>query len=105
MKKWLGLASAAVVIIFSGTSFAGDWNLAKNVKRLERVSPDYQDDKEIDKKLLDVLDLTEKTRKDAEVYEEAKKHRGNVRIAPQQIHGFISLLYVRQVGLAFRRTI
>jgi hypothetical protein len=76
MKKWLGLVSAALVIVFSGTSFAGDWNLVKNVKRLERVSPDYQDDKEIDKKFLDVLDLTEKTRKDGDVYEEAKRIAG-----------------------------
>jgi hypothetical protein len=63
----------ALFMAVAGPSFAGDWNLAKNVKRLERVSADYQDDKEIDKKFIDVLDLTEKTRKDAEVYEEAKR--------------------------------
>lgn len=73
MRKVFLAVLVALSMLFTGISFAGDWNLVKNVKRLERVSPDYQDDKEIDKKFLDVLDLTEKTKKDAEVYEEAKK--------------------------------
>ena len=71
-KAWIAVL-AALFLSAAGISFAGDWDLVKNVKRLERVSPDYQDDKEIDKKFLDVLDLTEKTKKGGEVYDEAKR--------------------------------
>lgn len=69
--------STALLIVFLMTAanvvYAEDWNLVKNVMRLERVAPDYQNDKPIDKKFLDILDLTEKTKKDAELYAEAKK--------------------------------
>lgn len=69
--------STALLIVFLMTAtnvvYAEDWNLVKNVMRLERVAPDYQNDKPIDKKFLDILDLTEKTRKDAELYAETKK--------------------------------
>lgn len=70
-----GSVTLLVVFLMSaaGVAYAGDWSLVKNVKRLEQVAPDYKDDAAIDKKFLDVLDLTEKTRKDSEVYEEAKK--------------------------------
>lgn len=57
----------------ANVAYAEDWNLVKNVKALERVAPDYQNDKPIDKKFLDILDLTEKTKKDTELYAEAKK--------------------------------
>lgn len=73
MKKVFLSVLVVLSMMSVGICYAGDWNLAKNVKRLERVSPDYENDKEIDKKFIDVLDLTEKTKKDAEVYEEAKK--------------------------------
>jgi len=43
------------------------------VRRLEQVAPDYKDDNAIDKKFLEVLDLTEKTRRSNEVYAEAKR--------------------------------
>ncbi len=72
MKRGLFVA-IAVFVLFAGISFADDWNLVKNVKRLERVSPDYPDDKDIDKKFLDVLDLTEKTKTNPEVYQALKK--------------------------------
>ena len=67
--------AVATVLLLSYTSIAqaGDWNFTKNVRRLESVAPDYKDDKAVDKKFLEVLDLTEKTRKDGEVYEEAKR--------------------------------
>ncbi len=70
-----GSITLLTVLLMSAASiaYAGDWNLVKNVKRLEQVAPDYKDDAAIDKKFLDVLDLTEKTKKDAEVYEEAKR--------------------------------
>jgi hypothetical protein len=62
-----------VLLPWFGIAFAGDWNLVKNVKRLEQVAPDYKEDTAIDKKFLEVLDLTEKTKKDGEIYEEAKR--------------------------------
>jgi hypothetical protein len=70
-----GSVTLLIVLLMSAASisYAGDWSLVKNVKRLEQVAPDYKDDAAIDKKFLDVLDLTEKTRKDSEVYEEAKR--------------------------------
>lgn len=70
-----GLIALFVAFLMSAASisYAEDWDIVKNVKRIERVAPDYKDDKTIDKKFLDVLDLTEKTKKDAELYTEAKK--------------------------------
>lgn len=60
-------------MLIADAAFADDWNLVKNVKRLERVAPDYPQDKPIDAKFLEVLDLTEKTRKEGDLYQEAKK--------------------------------
>lgn len=73
MRKMLIGVFLVFLMSTGGSSYGGDWNLVKNVRRLEQVAPDYKDDTVIDKKFLDVLDLTEKTRKEAEVYEEAKK--------------------------------
>lgn len=73
MKKGVIIFLPVILLGVASVAYAGDWNLAKNVRRLESVAPDYKDDKEVDKKFLEVLDLTEKTRKDAEVYEEAKR--------------------------------
>ncbi|MDH4163647.1 MAG: YARHG domain-containing protein [Nitrospirota bacterium] len=73
MRKILFLFVAVCVVVTAGTAFGGDWNLAKNVKRLEWVAADYKEDKEIDKKFLEVLAMTEKTKKPHEVYEEAKR--------------------------------
>lgn len=73
MRNNLAIAVSVLFLAISTTAAAGDWNLVKNVKRLESVAPDYKDDKEVDKKFLEVLDLTEKTKKDNEVYEEAKR--------------------------------
>lgn len=71
-KKIIALLPVLVLGVVSVAS-AGDWNLVKNVKRLESVAPDYKDDKEVDKKFIEVLALTEKTRKESEIYEEAKR--------------------------------
>ena len=71
-KRMIALLPVFMLGVVSVAS-AGDWNLSKNVKRLESVAPDYKDDKEVDKKFLDVLALTEKTRKESEVYDEAKR--------------------------------
>ena len=71
-KEMIALLPALLLGVVSVAS-AGDWNLVKNVKRLESVAPDYKEDKAVDKKFLEVLALTEKTRKESEVYEEAKR--------------------------------
>ncbi len=73
MNKGLITLLSVVLVSAANLGYAGDWNLVKNIKRLESVAPDYKVDTAIDKKFLDVLELTEKTKKDAEVYEEAKR--------------------------------
>lgn len=73
MNNGLGKLLFVLLMSTASVAYAGDWNLVKNVKRLEQIAPDYKDDTAIDKKFLEVLDLTEKTRKDAEVYDEAKR--------------------------------
>ena len=73
MNKGMFALFAACLTLVTDVSYAEDWNLAKNVRRLEQVAPDYKEDKPIDKKLLEVLDLTEKTKKDDELYAEAKR--------------------------------
>ena len=96
MKKALIAVAVLLAVVWAGNSFAGDWNLVKNVKRLERVSPDYQEDKDIDKKFLDVLDLTEKTKKDGEVYEEAKRIAGMPALAPSKYaDSFLYYMFVK----------
>lgn len=101
MKK----VSIAVLVVLSvmaaGISYAGDWNLIKNVKRLERVAPDYQEDKELDKKFLDVLDLTEKTKKDAEVYDEAKKIAAMPALGQSKyMDSFLYYMFVRSIAVS-----
>lgn len=104
MKRVLVAVPVLLCLFFAGIAFAGDWYLVKNVKRLERVSPDYQEDKAIDKKFLDVLDLTEKTRKDDEVYEEAKKIAGMTSLAPSKyMDSFLYYLFVRSASLSRNR--
>ena len=71
-KKLIALVVLLLLSVLE-TAYAADWNLVKNVRRIEQLAPDYKDDTAIDKKFLDVLDLTEKTKKDGEVYEEAKR--------------------------------
>jgi len=73
MKKRMITLLPVLMLSVASVASAGDWNLVKNVKRLESVAPDYKDDKEVDKKFLEVLALTEKTKKESEVYEEAKR--------------------------------
>ncbi len=101
MRKAFLIILAVVTVLFAGIAFAGDWNLVKNVKRLERVAPDYQDDKEIDKKFLDVLDLTEKTRKEAEVYGEAKKIADMPALAQSKyMDSFLYSMFVKSIALS-----
>lgn len=85
----------------AGAGFASDWDLARNVKRLERVSPDYKDDKEVDKKFLDVLDLTEKTRKGSEIYDEAKRIAALPALSQSKyMDSFLYYLFVRSITLS-----
>lgn len=73
MKKGMVAFVSVSLMVMAGLAQASDWNLAKNVRRLEQVAPDYKDDKPVDKKFLDVLDLTEKTKKGNDLYAEAKR--------------------------------
>lgn len=72
MKKVMGAVSVVLLLTVNLVQ-AGDWNLAKNVRRLEQTAPDYKDDKAVDKKFLEVLDLTEKTKSGDALYEETKR--------------------------------
>lgn len=75
---------------------AADWDLVKNVKRLERVSPDYADDKAIDKKFLEIIDLTEKTKKGADVADEAKRIATTPSLSQSKyLDSFIYYLFVK----------
>jgi hypothetical protein len=73
MNKGLFAIFAVCLMFVTDVSYAEDWNLVKNVRRLEQVAPEYKEDKALDKKFLEVLDLTEKTKKDNELYAEAKR--------------------------------
>ena len=101
MKKTFIVVLVVLFAGVAGVSFAGGWDLAKNVKRLERVSPDYKDDKEIDKKFLDVLDLTEKTKKDTALYEEAKRIAGMSSVSQSKyMDSFLYYMYVKSLSLS-----
>ncbi len=73
MNKGIVAFVSVSLMMMAGLAQASDWNLAKNVRRLEQVAPDYKDDKAVDKKFLEVLDLTEKAKKGDELYEESKR--------------------------------
>lgn len=99
MRRIFAAVLLMVCMSLPGLAPAGDWNLSKNVKRLERISPDYQDDKAIDKKFLDVLDLTEKTKKDADVYAEAKRIAENATLSQSKyMDSFFYYLLVKSPG-------
>jgi hypothetical protein len=59
---------------------AGNWDLVRNTKRLEALVPDYADNKDVDRKFLEILDLTEKTKTDAEIYPETKRIATNAML-------------------------
>lgn len=102
-----GSITLLMVLLMSAASIAygGDWNLVKNVRRLEQVAPDYKEDKPIDKKFLEVLDLTEKTSKDADVYEEAKKIANMPALKQSKyMDSFLYYMLVRSISLAKNST-
>jgi hypothetical protein len=106
MKKVSIALLVVLSIMAAGISYAGDWNLVKNVKRLERVAPDYQDDKELDRKFLEVLDLTEKTKKDAEVYDEAKRIATMPALGQNKyMDSFLYYMFVRSIAVSKSGTV
>ncbi len=101
MRKALPVVLVAMFMLFAGISFAGDWDLVKNVKRLESVSPEYKDNKDIDKKFLDVIDLTEKTKRGAEVYDEAKRIAGMPALGQSRyMDSFLYFMFVRSLSIS-----
>lgn len=73
MKKGIVAFVSVSLLLMAGWVQASDWNLAKNVRRLEQVAPDYKEDRPVDKKFLEVLDLTEKTTTGNDIYAAAKR--------------------------------
>ncbi len=101
MRKGLIAIVSALALLAGGSAFGGDGNLVKNVKRLERVAPDYAEDKDIDKKFLEVLDLTEKAMKDQEIYGEAKKIAAMPSLAQSKyMDSFLYYLFVKSIPLS-----
>ncbi len=87
-------------IFVSSSVSAAEWDLAANTKRLESVAPDYKNDKDIDKKFLDILNLTEKTKKSSEIYAEAKRIAENAGLAQSKyMDSFLYYMFVRSLGL------
>lgn len=100
MRKAFMAAMVLVSIAAATTSFAGSWNLVENVQKLEWVFTDYKGNKEIDKKFLSVLDLTEKTRKDAEIYDEAKRIAAMSALGQSKyMDSFLYYLFVRSLAV------
>ncbi len=78
---------------------AENWNLARNVARLEAFALDNAKDTEVDRKFLDILNLTEKTKSANELYDETKRIATNPALADSRYRD--SLLYfmlVRSLG-------
>ncbi len=101
MKKVSIALFVMLAVAAAGVALAGDWNLAKNVKRLERVSPEYKEDKEIDRKFIEVLDLTEKTKKDAEIYDEAKRIAAMPALAQSKyMDSFLYYMFVKSLSVS-----
>lgn len=100
MKKAFIAALVIPSLMAAGAAFGGEWKLTQNVKRLERVCPDYKEDRDVDKKFIEVLDLTEKTRKEDEVYQEAKRIAAMPALAQSKyMDSFLYYLYVRSLSL------
>ncbi|HAS53504.1 MAG TPA: hypothetical protein DCS42_04895 [Nitrospiraceae bacterium] len=79
---------------------AAEWDLKANTRRLESVAPDYKNDKDIDKKFLDILNLTETTKKSSEIYVEAKRIAENAGLAQSKyMDSFLYYMFVRSLGL------
>lgn len=86
--------------LVSIAAYAADGEIAKNVKRLERVAPDYEADKDVDKKFIDVINLVEKTKQSSEIYIESKRIAENSAL--QQSKYMDSFLYYMLVKSLFQ---
>lgn len=101
MNKSFSALLFAGLLAAASAACADDWNLVKNVKRLESVAPDYKADKAIDKKFLDVIDLTEKTKKDSELYAEAKRIAAMPTLSQSKyMDSFLYYLLVKSTALS-----
>lgn len=89
------------LLMTAGAAAAGGWDLVRNVKRLERVKPDYKKDKDIDKKFLDLLALTEKTRAEAAVYDALKRIPAITTLAHSKyMDSFLYYVFIRSYAMA-----
>jgi len=99
MNKIIIIILLALCIVIPAGAYAADGELAKNVKRLERVSPDYEADKDIDKKFIEVLNLIEKTKQSSELYAEAKRIAGTAALAESKyMDSFLSYMLVKSLS-------
>jgi|GEM_PF-2384581 len=99
MKFFSIVILLALCIVIPAGAFAADGELAKNVKRLERVSPDYETDKDIDKKFIEVLNLIEKTKQSSELYAETKRIAGTSALAESKyMDSFLYYMLVKSLS-------
>lgn len=99
MKRIFIAVLLALSVILPGGVFAADGDLARNVKRLERVSPDYEADKDVDRKFIEVLNLTEKLKQPLEIYTEAKRIAGNAALAESKyMDSFLYYMLVQSLS-------
>ncbi len=101
MKRIFIVFLLALCIVLPIGAFAADGDLTRNVKRLERVSPDYEADKDIDRKFIEVLNLTEKLKQPFEIYVEAKRIAGNAALAESKyMDSFLYYMLVKSLSQA-----
>jgi tetratricopeptide (TPR) repeat protein len=90
MMKALARLCLLLTVVAAPTQ-AADWDLARNVARIEAFALENVKDSEIDKKFLEILALTEKTKSAAELYDEVKRIATNPALADSRYRD--SLLY------------
>lgn len=99
MKKYVVPVLLFLCFAVPGAEGAGKWNLKKNVQRLEGVSPDYKKGKDIDAKFLNVLKLTERTKKQNEIYTESKRIASTPALAKSKyMDSFVYYMLVKSLG-------
>ena len=99
MKKYVVPVLLFLCFAVPGAEGAGKWNLKKNVQRLEGVSPDYKKGKDIDAKFLNVLKLTERTKKQNEIYAESKRIASTPALAKSKyMDSFVYYMLVKSLS-------
>ena len=87
-------------LILPVSAGAANWDLVKNVKNLERGAHDYKGIRDIDKKFLNILDLTERTKKKSDLYGEAKRIAENNSLAKSKyMDSFLYYMLVKSLTL------